>query len=161
MHYTNSNVRRQDRLMDETAARKLLKKGEYGVLSINCDGNGAYGLPINYVWDSDKYIYLHCAPVGRKLTCIENNPNVSFCIVGRTNVISNKFTTEYESIILSCSAKMKLAEEERMKALLLFLDKYSPGDKEAGIKYAENAFHLAEIIRLEINNWSGKKKLQL
>ena len=161
MNYTNSSVRRQDRLMDESAAKELLKKGEYGVLSINCDEDGAYGLPINYVWDSDKYIYLHCAPVGRKLTCIENKPNVSFCIVGKTNIISDKFTTEYESIILSCSAKMKLTKEERMKALLLFLDKYSPGDKDAGIIYAEKAFQLVEIIRLEINNWSGKKKLQL
>ena len=98
--------------MDESAAKELLKKGEYGVLSINCDEDGAYGLPINYVWDSDKYIYLHCAPVGRKLTCIENKPNVSFCIVGKTNIISDKFTTEYESIILSCSAKMKLTKEE-------------------------------------------------
>lgn len=158
MNYTNSDVRRQDRLMDETAARELLLKGEYGVLSINCDVSGAYGLPINYVWDSDKNIYLHCAPVGRKLTCIENNPNISFCVVGRTNVIPEKFTTEYESIILSCSAKMKLTEEERMKAFLLFLDKYSSGYKEAGIKYAEKAFQLAEIIRLEINNWSGKNK---
>jgi nitroimidazol reductase NimA-like FMN-containing flavoprotein (pyridoxamine 5'-phosphate oxidase superfamily) len=148
--------------MDEAAAKELLQSGEYGVLSINCESNGAYGLPISYVWDGNSFIYLHCAPSGKKLICIENNPNVSFCIVGKTNVIREKFTTEYESIILSCTAKIRLSEEERMKALLLFIDKYSPGFKETGIKYAEKSFHLTEIIRLEISNWSGKnKRLQI
>lgn len=48
MIFSNSEVRRQDRLMDESAARILLKNGEYGILSLCCEDSEVYGLPINY-----------------------------------------------------------------------------------------------------------------
>ena len=70
MTYSNENVRRQDRLLDEESARNLLAKCEYGVLSMVDDEGGAYGLPISFVWDGGEYIYLHCAPVGHKLRSI-------------------------------------------------------------------------------------------
>lgn len=161
MIFSNSEVRRQDRLMDESAARILLQNGEYGILSLCCEDSEVYGLPINYAWDGKESIYLHCAQEGRKLRCIDENPNVSFCVVGRTQVISDKFTTEYESIILSCLATKQLSKDIKMKALSLLLDKYSPMDKATGIEYAENSFDRTEIIRLEIRHWSGKwKKLK-
>ena len=40
MEYDNSAVRRQDRLLEESDALRLLREGEYGVLSF-CDGNTA------------------------------------------------------------------------------------------------------------------------
>ena len=74
MIYNNSQIRRQDRTLDEDSAAKLLKEGEYGVLSMQAeDGNGAYGIPINYVWDGGNSIYIHCAPAGRKLNCIDRS----------------------------------------------------------------------------------------
>ena len=159
MIYSNSDVRRQDRLLDETSALSLLKTGEYGVLSVLCNATGVYGLPVSYVWDDEKSLYLHCATEGRKLKCIDSNNSVSFCVVGKTNVIPGKFTTEYESIILKCSAHRNLPEEERMKALALFVEKYSPGERTAGLEYVRKLSGITEIIRLDIIKWSGKRKL--
>ena len=158
MIYSNSEIRRQDRLLDKTSALNLLNRGEYGVLSVYCEESGVYGFPINYVWDGEKSIYLHCAFEGKKLNCIDKNSNVSFCVIGDTNVLSDKFTTEYESIILECSTERDLSETIKMHALSLLLDKYSPNDKEVGMKYAEKSFHKTEIIKLEIKKWSGKSK---
>ena len=159
MIYSNSDIRKKGRQLEEKSARKLLKKGEYGVLSMLSEKSNIYGIPISYVWDGDKFIYLHCALEGRKLRGIDKNNNVSFCVVGRTNVISEKFTTDYESIILECQAYMNLDDEERMNALILILDKYSPNDKTVGLKYAEKSFKRTEIIRLEVKKWSGKCNL--
>lgn len=79
MEYINQDVRRQDRLLDEARAFEILKEGEFGILSMRTEeGDGAYGIPINYVWDRGNSIYIHCAPVGRKLRCIDACPNVSF-----------------------------------------------------------------------------------
>jgi hypothetical protein len=102
MKYSNTNIRRRDRLLDEAQATELLKKGEYGIFSVQAEEGGAYGIPINYAWDGKQSIYLHCAPEGRKLRCIKICNRVSFCIVGHTQVISNKFSTAYESIVLFC-----------------------------------------------------------
>jgi nitroimidazol reductase NimA-like FMN-containing flavoprotein (pyridoxamine 5'-phosphate oxidase superfamily) len=158
MIYSNLEVRRQDRLLDEAAAINLLNTGEYGVLSVCCEKDEVYGLPVNYVWDGGKCIYLHCAPDGRKLGCLDKNPTVSFCVVGKTNVISDKFTTEYASIILECIAERHLPPDIRMNALRLLIEKYSPNHKETGMKYADKFFNRTEIIHLDIKKWSGKSK---
>ncbi|MCD4681254.1 MAG: pyridoxamine 5'-phosphate oxidase family protein [Bacteroidales bacterium] len=158
MIYSKHNIRRQDRLLDEQSANKLLINGEYGVLSMQAENEGAYAVPISYAWDGIGSIYFHCATEGRKLRCIDLCNTVSFCIVGKTNVISDKFTTEYESIILDCKAFTHLSPDERMKALELLLDKYSPMDKITGMKYADKSFHRTEIVRLDIDKWYGKCK---
>ncbi|MGB5990250.1 MAG: pyridoxamine 5'-phosphate oxidase family protein [Marinifilaceae bacterium] len=158
MIYSNSDVRRSDRLLEETLATKLLETGEYGVLSMYSEDTGVYGIPINYAWDGKEAIYLHCATEGQKLQYLDKNNIVSFCIVGATRVISDKFTSEYNSIILQCLAHRNLDKEERMNALSLILEKYSPQDKTIGMKYAEKSFHRTEMIRLDIKKWSGKSK---
>lgn len=158
MEYNNQQIRRQDRLLDEKDAYSLLESGEYGVLSMIAEDGTAYGIPVNFVWDKGNSIYIHCAPQGRKLNGIQKNPQVSFCIVGKTHVVSSKFTTAYESIVLNCQAEIGLSAEERMRALELFLAKYSPEDQLIGRKYAEKSFHRTEIIRLIVSSFSGKCK---
>ncbi|WP_077196482.1 pyridoxamine 5'-phosphate oxidase family protein [Prevotella ihumii] len=157
MKYNNENVRRSDRLMDEERATELLRTSEYGILSMVADESG-YGIPINYVWDGADSLYLHCAPEGRKLQALESNPRVSFCIVGKVNLLPSKFTTEYESIILKGVAHTHLSEEERMDALHLIIDKFSADYKDIGDKYAHKSFHRVKIIRLDISEMSGKRK---
>ena len=66
MKYNNDNVRRQDRLLEEDRAYALLREGEYGVLSMTTPTGGVYGIPLNFVWDGQENIYIHCAPRGRK-----------------------------------------------------------------------------------------------
>lgn len=95
INYSNKNVRRHDRLLDKEAAIELLRTGEYGVLSLS-GVDGAYGMLLSYAWNSADVIYFHCAPEGEKLAYINHNPNASFVVVGRTNVLSSKFTTEYK-----------------------------------------------------------------
>ena len=47
MTYDNDQVRRQDRLLDESSAMDLLRRAEWGVLSMR-DADGApYGVPVN------------------------------------------------------------------------------------------------------------------
>ena len=147
MNYNNTLIRRQDRLLREEEATTLLRTGEYGVLSMTDETGKAYGIPVNYVWNEADSLYIHCAPQGRK-----------FCIVGRTHVVSNQFTTSYESIVLQCRATTGLPADERMQALQLLLQKYSPNDLTIGLKYAEKSFHRTEIIRLDIEEVSGKCK---
>lgn len=158
MKYITQHIRRQDRLLEEDNAVRLLRNGEFGILSLLAEGNVPYGIPINFVWDGKSSIYIHCAPEGKKLQCLEICPQVSFCVVGKTKVISNKFTTGYESIVLQGKAYTGLSSEEKMQALTLLLDKYSPEDKVIGLKYVEKSFHRTEIIRIDIEEWSGKCK---
>lgn len=156
--FDNAEVRRRDRLLDEESARGLLRRGEYGVLSMVGDDGGGYGVPLSYVWDGAGRIYVHCAPEGRKLRCVDRVPEVSFCVVGATKVAPAKFTTAYESVVVRARAVRALPEEERWRALRLLLGKYAPEECETGLIYARRSFARTEILRLEILAVSGKCK---
>lgn len=158
MKYDTTAVRRQNRLLEELEAYELLKTGEYGVLSMSAVEGGGYGIPINYAWDGKEHIYFHCAPEGQKLECLRTNNKVSFCVVGKTLVLSSQFSTAYESVLAFGTIRQALLTEERMHALELLLDKYSPADKVVGMQYAVNSFSRTHILRLDIERISGKSK---
>ena len=158
MNYQNDSIRRQDRLLDQPEATELLRRGEYGILCMQRPEGGGYGVPLNYVWDEADAIYIHCAPEGRKLHCLRECDRVTFCIVGKTQVLPARFTTFYESILLDCRARTGLTAEERRRALDHLIGKYSPEYKTIGRQYVEKSFHRTEIIRLDILSWSGKCK---
>lgn len=158
IRYDNSLVRRQDRLLSKESAINLLERAEYGILSMVTDDSKPYAVPLNFVFDGSRSIYVHCAPEGKKLRMIDANNHVQFCVVGKVNLLSSKFTTEYESIILIGTAHRNLSVEERHHALELLLRKLSPADVELGMKYAEKSFHRTEVIRIDIDEMSGKAK---
>lgn len=157
MTYDNSHVRRQDRLLPQARALELLQTAEYGVLSMVDRDRKPYGIPVNFVFDEES-IYIHCATEGRKLDIVECYEDVSFCIVGQVNLLPSRFTTEYESVVLTGEATIITSEEERMHALELLLQKYSPNDKKVGMKYAHASSARTVIIRIDINAYSGKCK---
>lgn len=159
MKYDNSQVRRRDRLLDEARAIELLETVEYGVLSMIDEDGQPYGIPINHIWDGAECVYIHCAPEGKKLRAIRaGRHDVSLCIVGRVHLLPSKFTTEYESVILKGKAYIDLPEEERRYALELLLQKLSPNDVEMGRVYVDKSFRRTEIIRIDLTEFSGKRK---
>lgn len=159
MEYNNRAVRRQDRLLPEEEAVSLLEHAEYGVLSLFAgEEEGAYGIPLNFVWDKQNSLYFHCAPEGHKLRLMARNKQVSFCIVGKTEVVPSCFSANYESVVIKGAATCDLPEDERRHALALLIDKYAPAYKETGVKYAEKSFFRTAIIRLDIRTVSGKSK---
>ncbi len=148
--------RRQDRTISKDEARELLERVEYGILStVSADGL-PYGIPVSYcVIDDD--IYFHCAVEGRKLENMVHNPRVSFCVVGVTDVLPDKFSTKYESAVISGIAG-EVFNEEKQKGLEGLLHKYSVGYYEKGVKYIEALDHKTKVYRIHIDSISGKAR---
>ena len=148
-------IRKKDRQIGTGEAINLLIKCEYGVLSTIGNDGQPYGVPLNYAY-KDNCIYFHCARVGHKIDNIENNPKVSFCAIGDTNVLPSKFGTEYESVIIFGIAS-EIQGIERYNALLYILEKYSPEFIEEGKKYIEQKDKATKVIKIEIEHISGKR----
>ena len=161
MEFSNKEVRRQDRLMSERRAMELLASAEYGVLSMVADDGRPYAVPLSFAYDGKESVYVHCAPEGHKLDCVREHPDVTFLIVGHTHVLPDRFTTEYESVLIRGCAVIGLPEEERRNALRLILEKYSPEDMEIGLKYADKSFFRTEVMRIDILKMSAKAKYVL
>lgn len=150
-------MRRLERQMDEKEALVLLNKSEYGVLSTCGEDSNPYGIPLSYVVIG-KNIYFHCASVGTKLDNISINDKVSFTVVGKTKVLQQQFSMDYESVIAFGRAT-KLKEEEKYEPLMEFIKKYSPEFIEDGRLYIERAKQKTTLIKMEIYSFSGKHRL--
>jgi len=148
-------MRRMDKAMDEAAALELLKKCEYGIISTVGSDDYPYGVPVNYAY-KDGFIYFHCATTGHKLDNIKENNKVSFCAVGESKIISEKFSTKYESVIIFGKASI-VDDDEKKEALLEIIKKYSPDFIESGKKYIESDFDKTLVVKIEIEHMTGKK----
>ncbi len=149
-------MRRKDRELNRTDTEKILVKATYGVLSMNGENDYAYGVPLSYVYTGDS-IYVHCAPEGRKITRIRNDNRVSFCVVGEAIPLADQFSMKYESAIVFAKAS-EVDREEKLKALMLLVEKYSAEYLEKGKAYALDSLHKTAVIRLDIELISGKAR---
>lgn len=158
MKNVNDSICRQDRVLNETRALALLREAEYGVLSmVDEDGHG-YGIPVNFVWDGQENIYLHCAPEGKKLRAIAAHPDVSLTVVGQVHLLPGMFTTEYESVICFGQATVVTDEEVKTRGLRLLVDKLSADYREQGDHYIQKSFHRVAVIRISVTAFSAKSK---
>ncbi len=126
-------IRRADRALTDEQAIDILQKGEYGVLSTVSPDGQPYGVPVSFAY-ADHTLYFHCAVEGHKLDNLVSNPRVSFCVVGATELLPDKFATRYESAIVFGAAR-ELTGDEKHAGLTELLKKYSAGFMEKGEKY--------------------------
>ncbi len=153
MHH---QLRKQQRAIADAEARELLQRGEYGILS-TCGPDGQpYGIPLSYCL-VDGAIYFHCAMAGHKLENLGADPRVSFCVVGKTEVLSEQFATRYESVVVFGRA-VEVFEAEKQLALEGLLAKYSPGYLVEGRRYIVAQAGQARVFRVAIDKISGKAR---
>ena len=155
----NTNLRRQDRAISEQDAIALLDTAEYGVMSTVSEDGVPYGVPLHFARDGATLI-LHCAPEGRKLDNLCRNSRVSFCVVDKTEVFPTKFTTRYESVIVS--GCVKLVEDTEQKAALLqkLCEKYVPNYLDATAKMIAGHLDRTAVIVIEMETITGKANRQ-
>lgn len=149
-------MRRNDRALSESETKEILKKGEYGILStVSIDGQ-PYGVPVSFSYSKD-VIYFHSAVDGHKLENLQGNNKVSFCIVGKTEVLPDKFGTKYESAIVFGEA-FEVMGDEKQEGFLELLKKYSPGFIEEGLQYIEKIGGKAKVYKILIKSITGKSR---
>ena len=149
-------MRRTDRALTDEQAVEILRAGEYGVLStVSADGQ-PYGVPVSYAF-ADRRLYFHCALEGHKLDNLAHDPRVSFCVVGTTEVLPDRFATRYESAIAFGRAA-ELSGAAKHAALVELLRKYSSDFVEKGERYIESDFDRTRVYEIEIDALSGKAR---
>ena len=151
-------LRRKDRAITKEEAIALLNKAEYGVLSTVTENGKPYGVPLNFCI-IDHCIYFHCAIEGQKIDNIKQNKSVSFCAVGNTEILPDKFGTKYESVIVSGEVE-EVFDINKQIALEGLLHKYSPEFFDKGIKYIESLIEKTRVFKITINTLTGKARKQ-
>lgn len=152
-------MRRSDRQMSEERAREVLGQCEYGILNLQSEDAYPYGVPISFALEGNA-IFMHCALEGKKVDQIKKNPKASITVVGATEVLAEKFSTAYESVMAFGSVDVVTEESEKLKGLMALVGKYSPEFQESGAAYAQSAFQHTLVLKLNIENMTGKERMK-
>jgi len=108
-------MRRNDRQLSNAQTIAILERGNLGVLSTLDKENQPYGVPVNFVYHQGA-IYFHCATEGYKLLNISHQPQVSFCVIEKSELIPETFSTDYVSAIVFGKAYI-VDDQEKIEAL--------------------------------------------
>ncbi len=150
------SMRRVDRQMAESEAKELLGRGEYGFLAVIDEDGRPYGVPLNYVYSNGE-VYFHCALQGKKLSAITANPQVCFTVVGSTQVLPDKFATNYESVMVFGPAQIVGAAEKEV-ALQAIIHRYSAEFLESGHAYIEKFRAATQVVKINVELITGKRR---
>ena len=115
-----------------------------------------HGIPLNFSFAGDS-IYFHCAPEGRKIEILSENQRVSFCVVGSTQILPEKFGTRFESVIVEGHVE-ELFTEEKYRGLVLLVRKYSPDYVNKGLEYIDKLIDQTKVFRIYVESITGKAR---
>lgn len=171
-------MRRKDREMDREFGLGVIDKARYGVLTTIGPEGLPYAFPISIARVGDA-LYIHCAQEGRKIENLRHNDWVTLVFVGDTRVpdpllpgeyealkasnqlaqlVANKFTTEFESAIVTGRAHFVTDHEEKVAGLRALCEKLTP----LHMAYFEDAvtsgLTRTAVIRIEIESLTAKRK---
>ena len=153
-------MRRSRQQISDADCLEILKRGSHGILALNGE-NFPYAVPLSFVLDeSGSKIYFHCALEGFKLDLIRQNSHASFCVVDCDEVIEEKFTTKYRSVI--CFGKIRFADDsEKRLGLELLGKKYSTSVDEKSLDAEiDRGFDRCLVPIFEIENLTGKQAIE-
>ena len=154
------DMRRKNQLLPPEEAESILRQGTSGVLSLLGDGGYPYGVPLSYVYHNGR-LYFHCAKAGHKLDAIRREPKVSFCVVGKNQLVPEEFTTYFTSVIAFGRATVLTDDREREAALRLLSEKYVKASKERVDAEIAKSFPAVCLVELAIEHLSGKQAIEL
>lgn len=154
------SIRRKNQQLTDEMCRLILKKAHTGTLALIDEDDFPYALPINYALETDT-LYFHCALEGHKLQAIRHCNKASFCVIDKDEIVPEKFTTAYRSVIVF--GEIQIVEEIsiKRKALELLGRKYSPGLEQSLQEEINRAFDRTCVIELKIEQMTGKQGIEL
>jgi len=152
-------IRRKDRLITKEEGIELLKKCDYGVLSVLGDDDYPYGVPVNFAY-KDNCIYIHCFLEGHKVDAIKKHPKVCLTAVDDVAVLKDQISTNYISVIAFGKAEIISPPEveTRKTAFDAIIDKYIPNEEERTSKYIADQDSKTNAIKIEIEHLTCKRR---
>ncbi len=152
-------MRRQVQELSPADCTEILENGSSGVLAVCGDGGYPYAVPLSYVYTGGKVIF-HSAAEGHKIDAVKHNPKVSFCVIGTDEVIPEKYTTKYKSVIVFGTARIIADKDEKTAAARLLGGKYNPCDPTGLEAEIKSGVDRMLIIELTPEHISGKEGIE-
>jgi len=151
-------MRRKDRELTDAEARDVLRRAEYGVLSLVTRDGAPYAVPMSYAAVGDTIYFHGTTEGGAKMDCIAHDSSAVFTVVTDTEVLPDQFATIYWSAIAEGHIEELTEEADKKVALEQLLVKYSADHIEKGHRYIAANLYRTAALRLRIEKLTGKAR---
>lgn len=156
-------MRRSDKeIKDPEILHEILNQSEVCRIAL-CDGEKPYLVPMNFAYNENR-LYLHSATSGRKIDIIKKNNSICFQMDIKTQMVRSEnpcnWGMKYLSVIGSGKAHLIDDISGKKEALDIIMAKYSQKSIESDEKlfeYSENSLNNVRVIRVEVEEITGKK----
>ena len=153
-------MRRKNQQSAPERVEEIHSRRTAGTLAVLGDEGYPYAVPLSYVFDNG-HIYFHCARSGHKLDAVRACDKVSFCVIDRDEVIPEKFTTKYRSVIVFGRAR-EVSDPKEIEGIMRALaGKYSPNEGEDAFQHEMRSSGALCVLALDIEHLSGKQGKEL
>ena len=153
-------MRRKNQQMNNEEGIAVLKRATSGVLAVSGDDGYPYAVPLSYVYNEGK-LYFHCAAEGHKLEAVRRCDKVSFCVIDQDEVVPEKYTTFYRSVIVFGRIRILEGKDEKCNALDVLAQRYRPGHEDARRAEIDGAMPRTCVMEMTIEHMTGKEAVEL
>ena len=150
-------MRRNDRELPRELALSITDKCAFAVMAtVNPDGS-PYCIPLSMAREGE-WLYFHCAKEGHKIDNLRTQNRVCVVCVGDVKAIPGDFSTEFESAVISGVASEVTDNGEKIRALRLICERYTPDNMPAFDEAIKKSLDITGIWKIHIDEISGKAK---
>lgn len=149
-------MRRKDKeIKDTKEIESIINRSDVCRIAL-CENNSPYIVPVCFGY-RDNCLYFHSAAGGKKIDIIKKNNRVCFEFDIQEGLIKSQnpcdWDVKYCSVIGSGKAFIIEEFEEKTRALNIIAGHYSSD----GFEYQKNSVDNVTVIKVEIENLTGKK----
>ena len=153
-------MRRKKQRLSKEECDRILYNGTSGVLALHGDNGYPYAVPVSYVYNGEKLLF-HSAKNGHKIDAIIKNAAASFCVIGQDQVVAEKYTTLFRSVIAFGQVRVLEDDGEKRAALEALGERFNPGQPESLEKEIAATWNSVCVLELEIEHLTGKEAKEL
>lgn len=153
-------MRRWKQQLPQETAVEILNRNTSGILALSGDDDYPYAVPLSYVYTDGK-LYFHCAKSGHKIDAIKRSEKVSFCVIDQDQIVPEKYTTFYRSVIAFGRARLVEELEEIRRIATMLATKYSADFQDGIPKEIDSSIKHMAIIEMVIDHMTGKEAIEL
>lgn len=148
-------MRRKNQELSGKECFDILNRGTSGVLALHGDDGYPYAVPMSYALGGDD-IFFHCAKEGHKIDAIARDGKASFCVIGKDEVLPEKFATDYLSVVVFGRIRI-LEGAEAVAAIEKLAVRYAPRDEEGRRAEIAHCAGRYSMLALSVEHMTGKR----
>lgn len=153
-------MRRFRQLLPQETAVEILNRNTSGILALSGDDDYPYAVPMSYVY-ADGKLYFHSAKTGHKIDAIKRSEKASFCVIDQDQIVPEKYTTFYRSVIAFGRARLVEEPEEIRRVATMLAVKYSADFKDGIAKEIDASIKHITIVEMAVDHMTAKEAIEL